>query len=127
VAVVPTQHGADPVENDSAGFSKWYQVHSKVVRWRQAEVCGDDCDELQKHAKVLPTDLKEAGVKILVQMGYFDEDLPTQTDETRRVFPTVVVGKNLEEDGECLDEHDNEQEEYNNRATKRKGNEGKEN
>ena len=41
-------------------IAKRCQVHSKVVRWRQAEACGIDSDELQKYGEDLATDLKEA-------------------------------------------------------------------
>jgi len=81
---------------------------------------------LQKYAEDLAADLKEAEGEILVTAGYIDEGSPTQSDETRTVFPTVLCGKKLEEDGECREEHDNELEEYNDSPTESKGNEGRE-
>ena len=78
------------------------QVHGQVVQWRRAEAYGVDSDKLQKHAEDLAADSKEAEDKILVPVGYFDEGLPTQSDEPRTVFPTVLCSENLDEDSECL-------------------------
>jgi len=95
------------------------------MRWRQAEAYEVDSDELQKYAEDLAADLKEAEGKILVPAGYFEEGSPTQSDETGTVFPTVLCGKNLKEDGEFLEEYDNELEEHNDSPTKSEGNEGR--
>ena len=63
--------------------------------------------------------MKEAQGESLVPAGYFDEGSPTQSDETRTGFPTVLCGKNLEEQGECLEKH-------NDSPTESEGNEGRE-
>ena len=100
-------------------IAKRCQVQGKVVRLRRAEAYGVDSDELQKYAEDLAADLKEAEGESLVPAGYFDEGSPTQSDKTRTGFPTVLYGKNLEEDGECLEEH-------NDSPTESEGNEGRE-
>jgi len=107
-------------------IAKQFQVYGKVVRWRWVEAYGVDSDELQKYTEDLAADLKEAEGEILVPAGYCDEGLPTQSDETRTVFPTMPCGKNLEEDGECLEEHDNKLQEHNDSPMESEGNEGRE-
>jgi len=89
------------------------------MRWRQAEAYGVDSDELQKYAENLAADLKEAEGESLAPVWYFDEGSPMQLDKTRTGFPTVLCSENLEEDGECLEEH-------NDSPTESKGNEGRE-
>ena len=86
-------------------IAKQCQVHGKVVRWRRVEAYGVDSDELQKYAEDLAADLKEAEGESLVLAGYFDKGSPLQSDKTRTGFRTVLCGKDLEEDGECLEEH----------------------
>jgi len=86
---------------------------------RRAEAYDVDSDELQKSAEDFATYLKEAEGESLVLAGYFDEGSPRQSDETRTGFPTALCGKNLEEDGECLEEH-------NDSPTESEGNEGRE-
>ena len=98
------------------------QVYIRVVQWGRAEAYEVDRDELQKYPEYLAADLKQAEGKILVRAGYFDQDSPTQLEEMRIVFPTMLCGKNPEDNGECVEKHNEEPAEHDDSATESEGN-----